>query len=38
MCAHERLEKDDEMLGIDVIETGEKIETQREGGGERARS
>ena len=31
MCTHERLERDDEMLGIGVVETDKKIEAQREG-------
>ena len=38
MCTQERPEKDDEMLGIGVIETGEKIERERERERERAGS
>ena len=30
MCTHKRPKMDDEMLCIDVVETGEKIYAQRE--------
>ena len=30
MCTHEKLERDNEMLGIGVIEIGEKIKAQTE--------
>ena len=30
MCTHKRLEMDDEMLDVGVVETSEKTRTQRE--------
>ena len=29
MCTHKRPERDDEMLSIGIVESGEKIEAQR---------
>ena len=30
MCTHKRLERDDQMLNVGIVETSEKIEAQRE--------
>ena len=35
MCTYERLERDDEMLSIGIVETGEKKEARRMRDGER---